>query len=236
MKKTITAIIAILAALLILVLLLPGSVAAAGEKVFSATKVESGVGSKAVLTVKGENLKGSEGGQFTLTFDQSLVKPIYIEPGDLVLSAENNLHMANLEYAPGELIFMWVTASANTDNNGAVCLITFELIKEGTTAIGFKDLIIVDGNGETPKSVAGQIKIGPAGSGPGQDSDSDQTDSSTGDEDAGEGVIGEEEMGDDETIVTNRLGVNPLLVLVPIIVIVALAVVYFVVKKQGKDK
>jgi hypothetical protein len=235
MRKTITANFALLAALFILVLFLPGSAVAAGEKALSATKLEGDVGSKVVLIVKGENLQGSEGGQFTLTFDHSLVKPITIEPGDLILSSEGNLHMANLEYAPGELIFMWVTASADTKESGSVCLITFELHKEGVTTIGFKDLIIVDGSGETPKSVAGQIKIGPAGSGPGQESDSEESDSSTDDEEAGEELIGEEEMEDDETIVIDRVGVNPFLILMPIIIIVALTVAYFVVKGRGKN-
>ncbi len=234
MKITKTVFIIVLAMLFILAALVPGSVAAAGEKVLSATKVEGAVGSKVVLTVKGENLKGTEGGQFTLTFDQSLVKPITIEPGDLVLSSEGNLHMANLEYAPGELIFMWVTASADTNESGAVCLITFELLKEGTTTIGFEDLIIVDGIGDKPKSVAGQIKIGPAGSGPGQESDSEASDSETDDEDAAEEVIGEEEE-DDPSLVAERSGVNPFLVLIPIVIIIALAVFYYLVKKRGKD-
>ncbi len=239
MIKTKTAIITILAALLILVMLLPGSVAAVGEKVLTATKVEGGAGGKAVLTVTAENLEGSEGGQFTLTFDQSLVKPISIEPGDLILSSENNLHMDNLEYAPGELIFMWVTVSADTKGSGAICRITFDLLKEGTTAVGFKELIIVDGNDATAKSVAGQIRIGAAGSGqgtttgPDQETDSDETDPASVEEGSEEEVIGEE---DDEEIVADRVGVNPFLVFVPIIIIVALAVVYYLIRKSRKNK
>jgi hypothetical protein len=240
MKKRVTTIIAILAALLFLAVLLPGSVAAAGEKLLTATKVEGSAGSKVILTVNAENLKGSEGGQFTLTFDQGLVKPITIEPGDLILSSDGNLHMANLEYAPGELIFMWVTASADTDDSGAICRITFDLLTEGTTAIGFKDLVVVDGNGETPKSIAGQINIGPAGSGQETTTDSEQaadsgeSDLEAGEEGSSEGVIDEEETENDQNLVTDRVGFNPLLVLVPIIIIVVLAVVYYLVKKQGK--
>jgi hypothetical protein len=237
MKTLKTVFITALATLLILAVLVPGSVAAAGEKVLSATKVEGGVGSKVVLAVRGENLKGSEGGQFTLTFNQGLVKPITIEPGGLVLSAESNLHMANLEYAPGELIFMWVTANADTIDSGAICLITFDLLKEGTTAIGFKDLVVVDGSGDMPKSVVGQIKIGPAGSSQETITDSEQAaDSGESEPAAGEEVIGEEETENDQNLVTDRVGVNPLMVLVPIIIIVVLAVVYYLVKRQRKDK
>jgi len=234
MKTTKTVFITVLTTLFILALLVPGGVAAAGEKILTATKVEGSAGSKVVLAVTAENLKGAEGGQFTLTFDQSLVKPITIEPGDLVFSSEGNLHMSNLEYAPGELIFMWVTAGADTNESGAVCLITFELLKEGTTAIIFKDLIIVDGNGDTPKSVAGQIIIRPAGSGSNQETDSEASDSATDDEDAAEEVISEEEE-DDPNIVAERSGVNPFLVLIPMVIIIALAVFYYLVKKRGKD-
>jgi hypothetical protein len=237
MKTMKTVFIKALVALFILALLVPGSVAAAGEKVLSAAKVEGGAGSKVILAVRGENLKGSEGGQFTLTFHQGLVKPIAIEPGELVLSAESNLHMANLEYAPGELIFMWVAANADTTDSGAICLITFDLLKEGTTAIGFKDLVVVDGSGDMTKSVAGQIKIGPAGSGQETIPDSEQAaDSSESDPAISEEVIGEEETENDQNLVTDRVGFNPLMVLVPIIIIIVLAVVYHALKKQGKEK
>ncbi len=240
MRKTKTATIRILAALLIMAMFLSGSVAAAGEKVLTATKVEGDAGSKVVLTVKAENLKGSEGGQFTLTFDQNLVKPISIEPGDLILSAGNDLHMANLEYAPGKLIFMWVTASAETIDSGAICLITFDLLKEGTTVVGFDEVIVVDENGEIPKSVAGQIKIGPAGStqgtttDPDQETDSDETDPALIEEGADEEVIGEENGEEDEKIVADRVAVNPLLIIVPLIIIAALAGVYYLTIKSRK--
>ncbi len=240
MRKTKLAIFTILAALLIMAMLLSGSAAAAGEKVLTATKVEGGAGGKVVLTVNAENLKGSEGGQFTLTFDQTLVKPISIEPGELVLSAGNDLHMANLEYAPGKLIFMWVTASADTIDSGAICRVTFDLLKEGTTAIGFNEVIIVDGNGEAPKTVAGQIKIGAAGStqgnatDPGQETDSDETDSALNEEGAEGEVIGEGNEEEDKKIVADRVAVNPFLIIVPLIVIVALAGVYYLTRKSRK--
>lgn len=232
--KNKTLLIVVLAALMIS-LVITGSAAAAEGLKIKAASVEGGAGSQVVLNVTAEKVAGSEGGQFILTFDQSLIKPVLIEPGDLVLSTESNLHMANLEYAPGELIFMWVTANADTKDSGVVCKVTFDLLKAGTTAIGFKDLIIVAETGDTASSVAGQIKVSPATPGGGPVTDPDQeTEPGEDDPEPGEDDPAEEVIGEDETTDPNeRTGINPILVVIPIIVIIALGVIYYLIKKSG---
>ncbi len=228
--------IVIMVALLISLVFAGSATAAEGLKI-TAAKVEGGAGSQVIVNITAEKAAGSEGGQFTLTFDQSLVKPVLIEPGDLVLSAENSLHMANLEYAPGELMYMWVTANADTKDSGVICRVTFDLLKAGTTAIGFKDLIIVAETGDAASSVAGQINIKPANPGEGSATEPGQ-ETEEGDPEPGEGEPAEEviseddEKGETENIVW-RTGINPILVVIPIIIIIALGVTYYLMKKSG---
>lgn len=233
MVKIKATLLVIFAALTIILLVYPDSAAAAEDVIISASKVEGSKGGQVEITLTADNVAGSEGGQFILTYDQSLVKPLSIEPGDLVLSADSNLHMANLDYAPGELIFMWVTAKADTNDSGVVCRLTFELLKEGTTAVGIKDLIVVTGNGAGSKAISGEIKVSSAA--PGQENATDSG-PAVGDDAAGEEVIGEDN-GEEEKIATpGENGVNPLLVVVPIIIIVTLAVVYYLTVNPGKKK
>ncbi len=223
-------------------LVFAGSATAAEGLKLTAAKVEGGAGTQVILDVTAEKATGSEGGQFTLTFDQHLVRPVLYEPGDLVLSAENSLHMANLDYAPGELIYMWVTANAGTEDSGVICRVTFDLLKAGTTTIGFKDLIIVAENADAASSVAGQIKVGPATPGagtvtdPGQETEPEVGDLEPGEGDPAEEVIGEDDEAGETDILYERTGISPILVIILIIVIIALAVAYHLIKKSGMKK
>lgn len=236
------ALLSVITVALMVSLVFAGSAAAAEGFKILAAKVEGGAGGQVTVSITAENATGSEGGQFNLTFDQSLVKPVSIEPGDLVLSAESNLHMANLDYAPGELMFMWVTANADTKDSGVICRITFNLLRDGTTAISVEDLIVVAGSGETATSSAGQIKVGTGTPGldPGTDSGggngADEDEPAAGEDGEGEAVIGEGNERDDDDIVARQEGINPILVVIPIIIIVALAVVYYLMKRSGMKK
>jgi hypothetical protein len=229
-------------AALIISLFFAGNAAAAEGFKISAARVEGGAGGQVTVNITAENAAGSEGGQFNLTFDQNLVKPVSIEPGDLVLSAESNLHMANLDYAQGELMFMWVNANADTKASGVVCRVTFDLLRDGTTAISFKDVIIVGGNNEAVTAASGQIKVGAGTPGQSPTTDPEQEPNAGEDdpEDAEgsevEEVVGEDDGESENDIVAEGTGINPFLVVIPIILIIALAVVYYLVKKSGIKK
>jgi hypothetical protein len=220
-------------------LIFAGSATAAEGLKITAAKVEGSAGSQVLVNITAERVAGSEGGQFILVFDQSLVKPALIEPGELILTAEGRLHMANLDYAPGELMFMWVTANADTKDSGVICRITFDLLKAGTTVIGFKDLIIVADTGDVASSVAGQIKVNPPTPGEGPVTDPDQEtepgedDPEPGEDDEGEVVISEDNEEGENEIVAGQEGINPILVVIPIIIIVALSVIYYLMKRSG---
>jgi hypothetical protein len=230
------------AALTISLFFASSAAAAEGFKI-SAASVEGVAGSQVTVNITADNTAGSEGGQFTLVFDQSLVKPVLIEPGDLILTAEGSLHMANLDYAPGELMFMWVTANADTKDSGVICRITFDLLKAGTTVIGFKDLIIVADTGDAASSVAGQIKVDPPTPGEGPVTDPDQEtepgedDPEPGEDDSAEEVIGGDDEEGEAEFIDEQMGINPILVIIPIIVIVALGVFYYLLKRtKQKDE
>jgi hypothetical protein len=234
-------VIMITIATIISLLFTGGAIAAEGIKI-KAAKVEGGAGSQVSVDVTAEKVAGSEGGQFTITFDQSLVSPVLIEPGDLVLAAESSLHMANLDYAPGELIFMWVTANADTKDSGVICRVKFDLLKAGTTAIGFKDLIIVAETGDAASAVTGQIKVSPATPGGGPVTDPDQEtepggdDPESGEDDSAEEVIGEDDEEGETDIIGEWTGINPILAAIPIIVIIALGVIYYLLKRKKGNK
>lgn len=116
-------------------------------------------GDQVVITVSAENAAGTEGGQFILNFDPKLLRPASVEPGELVTEAKSALDMANLEYADGQLMFMWVTAAADTADSGEVCIITFDLLNEGETVLEFSDIVIAPDNIEEVTTVPGKVSI-----------------------------------------------------------------------------
>jgi len=117
--------------------------------------------SRQVVTVaiQAENLGGTEGGQFILNYDPALVRPVGIEVGELVKSAASGLHMANLDYAEGQLMFIWITAAADTAEAGDICFIQFELLSEGKTRLTFEDIIISPDEMIIASPVAGKITV-----------------------------------------------------------------------------
>jgi len=215
-----------IAALMFLFLLFSGSVAAAEGFKVSAAKTEGSAGEQVTVIVKAEQATGTEGGQFTLTFDPQLVKPVSIDIGDLIQSAENSLHMANLDYAPGKLL----------------CRINFDLIKAGTAAIGFEDLIIVAGNTAEPTAVPGQIVIGTPSSGQGTLDNAEQeelTEDSTVEPEPENGAIDPEasddqSAGEDNPQAGEAVKTSPYLVIIPILLIAILALVYWKIKKPSQ--
>lgn len=116
-------------------------------------------GKQVVVSVVAENAAGTEGGQFVLNFDPNLLKPVTVEPGELVTGASSALDMANMEYADGQLMFMWVTAAADTADSGEVCIITFDLLNEGETALTFADVVVAPDNIEEVTTIPGKLTI-----------------------------------------------------------------------------
>ena len=85
-------ILAIAVLLLILALTLPQAVSSAEGLKLSAVRDGGDVGGQVTVTVRAENVAGTEGGQFLLTFDPNLVKPVSSEAGELVAKAKSNLY------------------------------------------------------------------------------------------------------------------------------------------------
>jgi hypothetical protein len=146
---------------LILALGQPGF--ASGEFILKAPVHQGQKGEQVRVVVTADNAAGTEGGQFTLKYDPAVAKPVTIEPGSLVTGAASNLHMANLEYARGEMIFMWVTAAADTENNGPLCTIVFDLINDGVANITFDEIVIAPDGVGIGQPISGRITVGDPG-------------------------------------------------------------------------
>jgi len=202
--------------------------ASEGIKLFASEEKDES-GEKVKVTISAENAAGSEGGQFILNFDPALVKPIAVEPGELVTEAASGMHMVNREYGEGQLKFMWVTAAADTVDEGIISYIEFELLNEGDTALEFEELIISPDEMEPAVPASGRITVG--------ETEVDQQeveDEIEREEEAAE----EEEVEDEETAVDAVDDGNNYTVLIVIIVTLAVlgaaGFIYFKKPKKAK--
>lgn len=167
--------------LAIILLAVQNPVGAAGL-ILKASQQQGEAGGQVVVTITAENAAGTEGGQFLLTFDAAKVKPVAVEAGKLITEAGSNLHMVNLEYGPGQMMFMWVTANADTANSGPVCSITFELLEEGVSNISFGEVIVAPDGISAGQTVPGKITVGDT------EVDRDESEENTGQDENGETV------------------------------------------------
>lgn len=214
---------------------------AEGFKLSAVVEKEGNVGEHATVTVTAENAAGFEGGQFVLNFDPTLVKPVLIETGSLVADAQESLQMANANYGPGQLIFMWVTPFADTAESGVVCTITFELISEGMTLLEFGEIVLSPAGINAGKAVSGKIAVGDKQDNLGQDDATDDLDGNVGSD---EDPAPSGDLDDDAEITTGTDTVDsqngiPILLGVLAVLVVTLAVGYFFKKrskKTGADK
>ncbi len=155
----------IILAVSIFIIALPAGLEALNGISLLVSSAEGQAGEQVVISVKIENAAGTEGGQFLLLFDPDFIQPLTLETGEMIKEANNNLHMSNLEYQYGELIFMWVTPEADTDDSGIICEITFNLIKDGVAVLTLDEVVLVpDGlhltSLEHGKVIVGDLEVG----------------------------------------------------------------------------
>jgi len=184
--------IKLIAAFLILVFIMPQGIAAAEGLKLSASSGKGDIGDQVIITIKAENAAGSEGGQLLLTFDLDLIKPVSVEAGGLIAEADSVMHMANLEYGPGQLMYMWVTVYADTADTGVVCKIVFDLLKNGEALIKLSEIVVAPDTLAVATALPGKIIIGDGSAGPGDSETADP------DQDAGQPEESSNEDNDDE--------------------------------------
>ncbi len=156
--------VVVVVALIILgVFILPGVSQGSEGFLLSASEEKDLSGKEVTVTIRAENAAGSEGGQFVLNFDPDLVKPVSAEAGEMVIKAASGLHMTNLEYDRGQLMFMWVTAAADTPDSGEIGVITFELLQEGDTSLEFEELLVAPDSLKPAVPIAGRITVAGVG-------------------------------------------------------------------------
>ncbi|MDW7739725.1 MAG: cohesin domain-containing protein [Bacillota bacterium] len=203
--------------------------AAEGLKL-SAGESRTVAGEQFLVTISAENAAGSEGGQFILSYNPDLVRPVSHESGSLVNNAASSMDMVNLDYTPESLKYMWITPMADTADSGVVCRIWFEALKEGQASFNFYDIVIAPAGYSLGASVSGKAIIGsstqaptptPTGEEEGEPVPEPENGEETADEDKEQIEENEDEADEDETPEpTDSDSFNYL----PIIIVVALAI------------
>ncbi len=128
--------------LLALALVVPGALFAAESLILSVSDAQGDAGDLIEVNIAIEKASGIEGGQFVLNFDPEFLNPIALETADFLDEASDSMEMANLEYGSGQLMFIWVTAAADTEDSGILCTITFEVLKEGESLVEIDEVVI----------------------------------------------------------------------------------------------
>lgn len=143
MNKTfITKAALILALVLVTFAAVPGSLFAADSLVLTVSDAGGDTGDLVEVNVNIDNASGTEGGQFVLNYDHEMLEPIALETGNFLDEASDTMEMANLEYAPGQLMFIWVTAAGDTEESGILSTVTFEVLKEGESLLEIDEIVI----------------------------------------------------------------------------------------------
>ena len=217
---------------------------AEGFKLSAVVEKGGNIGEHATVTVTAENAAGFEGGQFVLNFDPSVVRSVLVETGSLVADVQGSLQMANVNYGPGQLIFMWVTPYADTAESGVVCTITFELLSEGVALLEFSEVVLSPAGMNAGKAVSGKITVGDKGvdqdtneqDNLGQDGATDDLDGNAGSD---EDPAPSDDLYDDAEIATGTDTIdtqNGIFILLGglAVLVVVLAVGYFFKKRSKK--
>lgn len=230
-------------AILMLTLYSPSGLEASNGFSLAVSSAEGQPGEQVVITVSAENTAGAEGGQFLLLFDPEIVQPVSLETGEMITDASNSLYMSNLEYQDGELIFMWVTPEADTDDSGIVCDITFNLLRDGVTILDLDEVILVPAEVQLASMEPGKVAVGDAGfeqddghageidDDPANDSEEDKND-----------VVDNQAAGTDDTaeeeaaLRTGAARTGTLIYAVIFTVIVLALGLYFILKKKNRGK
>ncbi|HSW36712.1 MAG TPA: cohesin domain-containing protein [Candidatus Limnocylindrales bacterium] len=224
--------------MLFLVLLAPSAVSAARDVSFLVGDARGRAGEQAVVTVSVNNAAGTDGGQFVLKFDPKLVTPVMVEAGALLANTANTLHMANLDYAAGQLMFMWVTAAGDTAASGVVCKITFTLEANGVARLEFGEIVLSPAGTTLGEVSPGKITIGEPGVNEGvseeEENIAENIVEGTGNSDAGGGTgQGTPDVEEDVSLETGGRQ-NPLWFWLLVFVAAAMAVAVFLLYKRHK--
>ncbi|MDW7739726.1 MAG: cohesin domain-containing protein [Bacillota bacterium] len=159
MKKSKYVLIALVICISFLLVFSQAAFAADGVKLKAS--IATGItGDEVTIIITVEDAEDTEGGEFVLSFDEDLVKPVDFDEGKFVSDASGSMIMENLEFDDGKLMVMWVTPNGDTDESGEVCKITFELLDDGETFLTFSDVVIAPEDADVSAThTAGKITI-----------------------------------------------------------------------------
>jgi hypothetical protein len=110
-----------------LLLFAQSAFAADGVKLSAST--ESGITNDEVtVTINISDAEGSEGGQFDLAFDPTILEPKSATRGSFVPDVSGNIFDTNLELEDGKIRVLWVIAAGSDLDSGVVGTIVFTLL------------------------------------------------------------------------------------------------------------
>ncbi len=220
--------------MLLILFSLPAAVSEAeGGIILSASEEQALSGETVTVTIRAENAQGTEGGQFILNYDPALLKPVSVEGGSLISDAASGMHMVNKEYEEGQMMFMWVTAAADTVDEGLLFEVQFELLETGESTLDFADLIIPPEGIEPQEPVSGKITVEEAGV-----DQEEIEENENNDEDNENEVLPDDQDGDEDLAVSAESdgGNTTLIIILVVLAILGLGGFYFFKKTQKAYK
>ncbi len=125
------------------------------------------VGEQIYVTIKAHNAYNLEGGEFILHYDARLIKPVAYSSGKFLSEGSNSMHMANLDYKPGQAKFMWITAHADSPAEGDLFTMKILLLKEGDVRLSFSEILISPDEVKIGAIEESSIKVVESGEGSG---------------------------------------------------------------------
>ncbi len=126
----------------------------------TASSEEGSTGEIVTVSIYIENASGTEGGQFQLNFDPSVVVPDGISKGSFVTLASSDQFNYNLDYDASTLMVIWVTPYGDTADSGEVCRISFRMVGEGHTGLTFSGVVFApDTIWVSPTHRAGNVTV-----------------------------------------------------------------------------
>ena len=150
---------------LVFLLLFSQSAFAADGVKLSASTATDVVGKEVKVTINIANAKDSEGGQFDLSFDPAILKPLKVTEGAFLTGAsgktfgDNFTDNESYDEQSGVIKLLWVIAAGATEDSGVIATIDFKLLKEGETALNFGNIVMAPAGTEADTPTAGKVTV-----------------------------------------------------------------------------
>ncbi len=114
---------------------------AADSMKLKASTAEGIAGKTIEVSISVTGAEDSFGGQFDLSFDEDVLEPDKAVKGAFLTEATNSDLGVNLELEDGKLRIIWATPDGSDLDEGVVCVITFDMLEDGESALTFSGVV-----------------------------------------------------------------------------------------------